>query len=183
MSAETRITSLLYRGRAGDGTVDAAPMPALWEGHGARLPERNATNQAPDHRHRRGRRHGELSQYYTVLQQTDDFPLQQIAAGRSHDRFECVNGAWRFCFRDYTLVDMSGDLRPISPVPSRRVPEGVASFVEAFVWLFRISCRLRHATAGCGPRRGDAGYGEEADRLLSRHKGCDNPFSSTPIGR
>ena len=28
--------------------------------------------------------------YYTVLQQTDELPLQTIVTGRYHDRFECV---------------------------------------------------------------------------------------------
>ncbi|HGO6127660.1 TPA: nuclear transport factor 2 family protein [Burkholderia cepacia] len=49
--------------------------------------------------------------YYTVLQATEGFPLQPIAAGRYHDAFERVDGAWRFAFRDYTLFDLAGDLR------------------------------------------------------------------------
>ena len=48
--------------------------------------------------------------YYTVLQQTDDFPLQAIVSGRYHDRFERVDGRWRFCYRDYTMMDLVGDL-------------------------------------------------------------------------
>jgi 3-phenylpropionate/cinnamic acid dioxygenase small subunit len=48
--------------------------------------------------------------YYTVLQQTDDFPLQVIVAGRYHDRFERVDGRWRFSYRDYTLIDLAGDI-------------------------------------------------------------------------
>jgi 3-phenylpropionate/cinnamic acid dioxygenase small subunit len=48
--------------------------------------------------------------YYTVLQQTDDFPLQVIVTGRYDDRFERVDGAWRFSYRDYTLIDQTGDL-------------------------------------------------------------------------
>lgn len=48
--------------------------------------------------------------YYSVYQATDDFPLQLIAAGRYHDEFERVGGAWRFSYRDYTLFDMKGDL-------------------------------------------------------------------------
>jgi hypothetical protein len=48
--------------------------------------------------------------YYTVLQQTDDFPLQTIVAGRYEDRFERVDGRWRFSFRDYSLIDLVGDL-------------------------------------------------------------------------
>ncbi|MBV8930111.1 MAG: nuclear transport factor 2 family protein, partial [Mycobacteriaceae bacterium] len=48
--------------------------------------------------------------YYTVLQQTDTLPLQVIVSGRYHDRFERVEGRWRFCYRDYSLMDLIGDL-------------------------------------------------------------------------
>jgi 3-phenylpropionate/cinnamic acid dioxygenase small subunit len=47
--------------------------------------------------------------YFTVLQQLDDFPLQVIVAGRYHDAFRCVDGAWRFGVRRM-LVDLQGDL-------------------------------------------------------------------------
>jgi hypothetical protein len=45
-----------------------------------------------------------------VLQSTDGFPLQIVAAGRYHDAFERVGGRWRFSYRDYTLFDLQGDL-------------------------------------------------------------------------
>lgn len=48
--------------------------------------------------------------YYTVLQATDEVPLQIVAAGRYHDTFERVNGAWRYCYRDYSLLDLKGNL-------------------------------------------------------------------------
>ena len=48
--------------------------------------------------------------YYTVLQSTDDFPLQVVAAGRYHDAFERAEGHWRFSYRDYSLFDHQGDL-------------------------------------------------------------------------
>ena len=48
--------------------------------------------------------------YYTVLQQTETLPLQVIAAGRYHDTFARVDGAWGFASRDYSLFDMQGDL-------------------------------------------------------------------------
>jgi len=48
--------------------------------------------------------------YYTVLQATDDLPLQTVAAGRYHDTFERVDGAWRFSYRDYSMLDLKGDL-------------------------------------------------------------------------
>jgi hypothetical protein len=58
--------------------------------------------------------------YYTVLQQTDEFPLQTIVTGRYHDCFERVDGQWRFSYRDLTLIDMVGDVShhlayPITP--------------------------------------------------------------------
>ncbi len=48
--------------------------------------------------------------YYTVLQQVDDFPLQPIITGRYVDRFEQVDGTWRWKERDYSLIDQIGDL-------------------------------------------------------------------------
>jgi 3-phenylpropionate/cinnamic acid dioxygenase small subunit len=48
--------------------------------------------------------------YYTVLQATDDLSLQVVAAGRYHDAFQRVDGAWRFSYRDYSLLDLRGDL-------------------------------------------------------------------------
>ena len=37
--------------------------------------------------------------YYTILQATDDLPLQPIGAGRYVDRFQRVDGEWRFAHR------------------------------------------------------------------------------------
>ena len=48
--------------------------------------------------------------YYTVFQQTDDLPLQPIVAGRYHDRFARRDDRWYFTERDYSLVDLIGDL-------------------------------------------------------------------------
>lgn len=47
--------------------------------------------------------------YVTVLQATDALPLQPIFAGRYHDRFERVDGAWRFAHR-HMITDHTGDL-------------------------------------------------------------------------
>jgi len=47
--------------------------------------------------------------YYTVFQQTDVLPLQPIIAGRYHDRFERVDGTWRFADR-LIYSDLIGDL-------------------------------------------------------------------------
>jgi hypothetical protein len=45
-----------------------------------------------------------------VFQQVPGEPLQPIIAGRYHDRFERIDGVWWFAARDYTLVDLVGDL-------------------------------------------------------------------------
>jgi hypothetical protein len=55
--------------------------------------------------------------YYTVFQQADGFPLQAVVAGRYHDSFELADGAWRFSHRDYSLVDMIGDMSHHAKMP------------------------------------------------------------------
>jgi hypothetical protein len=57
--------------------------------------------------------------YYTVFQQTPALPLQPIITGRYYDTFACVAGGWRFATRDYSLVDLVGDLSQhlLLPVP------------------------------------------------------------------
>lgn len=56
--------------------------------------------------------------YYTVLQATVTMNLQIVASGRYHDEFERTDDGWRFSFRDYSLLDLVGDLndhvRPFS---------------------------------------------------------------------
>ena len=47
---------------------------------------------------------------YTVFQQVPGSALQPVASGRYHDRFEKVDGAWRFSQRDFTMLDLIGDL-------------------------------------------------------------------------
>jgi 3-phenylpropionate/cinnamic acid dioxygenase small subunit len=52
--------------------------------------------------------------YFTVLQALPDLPLQSIASGRYHDRFERSGGQWRFAARRATVVlvgDVSRHLR------------------------------------------------------------------------
>lgn len=48
--------------------------------------------------------------YYTVLQAAPGLPLQPICAGRYHDTFVRENGDWRFSERDYSMLDLVGDL-------------------------------------------------------------------------
>lgn len=47
---------------------------------------------------------------YTVFQAAPALALQPVVCGRYHDRFERVDGAWRFTERAYFL-DLSGDTR------------------------------------------------------------------------
>ena len=53
--------------------------------------------------------HASARSYFTVYQATDDLPLQMIIAGRYHDEFEKVGGAWRYCKRTI-YSDLVGNL-------------------------------------------------------------------------
>jgi len=53
--------------------------------------------------------HATAGSYFTVLQATDELSLQPIIAGRYEDRFEKVDGAWRFSER-IIHPDLQGDL-------------------------------------------------------------------------
>jgi 3-phenylpropionate/cinnamic acid dioxygenase small subunit len=66
--------------------------------------------------------------YATVFQQTDDLPLQPIASGRYLDRFERVDGTWRFADRlitGFLLGDRSQHVAWHAGTPE--VPEEVGS--------------------------------------------------------
>ncbi|MEO5842666.1 MAG: nuclear transport factor 2 family protein [Acidimicrobiales bacterium] len=47
--------------------------------------------------------------YFTVFMQTDTLPLQPIIAGRYHDEFRKIDGAWHFTHR-HMLSDLFGNL-------------------------------------------------------------------------
>ena len=47
---------------------------------------------------------------YTVFQQVPESEFRPVAFGRYHDRFERVDGIWRFSERDFTMLDLVGDL-------------------------------------------------------------------------
>ena len=145
MRAETQITNLLYRYaecidsgdlagaaalfehariRVGPGdTVDAASLLAIWKSlivlhDGTPRTKHVTTNPILEIDEEAGT--ATCRSYYTVLQQTDELPLQTIVAGRYHDGFERVDGRWRFSYRDLTLIDMVGDVsrhltHPIRP--------------------------------------------------------------------
>ena len=55
-------------------------------------------------------RRATVRSYYTVLQQTDRVPLQIVAAGRYRDEFERDGETWRFAVRDYSFLDLVGDV-------------------------------------------------------------------------
>lgn len=93
----------------------AEAMQAIWEQYtkrhadGTPMTKHVVTN--PIVEFSQDRTHATARSYYTVLQATDAVPLQVIAAGRYHDRFEKVGERWRFAARDYSMFDLKGDLR------------------------------------------------------------------------
>ena len=104
MPAETHITNLLYRYAERIDSADLTGAAALFEHAQIRIGNDDMIDGAR----------------LLVLQQTEELPLQTIVAGRYRDRFECVEGQWRFCYRDLTLIDMVGDVShhltyPITP--------------------------------------------------------------------
>ena len=146
MPADTQITNLLYRyaecidagdlpGAAalfeharikigGQDTVDAARLLAIWKSlivlHPDGTPRTKHVTTNPIIEIDEDAGTASCRSYYTVLQQIDGFPLQTIVTGRYHDRFERVDGRWRFSYRDLTLIDMVGDVsrhltQPITP--------------------------------------------------------------------
>jgi 3-phenylpropionate/cinnamic acid dioxygenase small subunit len=146
MLAETQIANLLYRyaecidtgdlegaavlfGHArirvsAEDTIDAARLLAIWKSlivlHPDGTPRTKHVISNPIIEVDDDAGTASCRSYYAVLQQTDELPLQTIAAGRYHDRFERVDGQWRFSYRDYALVDMVGDVShhltcPITP--------------------------------------------------------------------
>jgi 3-phenylpropionate/cinnamic acid dioxygenase small subunit len=100
--------------KMGDEYVDAAAVRARWEEVVILYPDgtprtKHVTTNAIVEFDEAGTE-ATCRSYYTVLQQVDDQPLQPIICGRYHDRFELVDGKWRWAERDYSLVDRVGDL-------------------------------------------------------------------------
>jgi 3-phenylpropionate/cinnamic acid dioxygenase small subunit len=150
MLAETQIMNLLYRYAecidAGDlagaaalfeharvriggsyteqDTIDAARLLGIWKSlivlHPDGTPRTKHVTTNPIIEIDEDAGTASCRSYYTVLQQTDGSGPQAIVAGRYHDRFERVDGRWRFSYRDLTLIDMVGDVsrhlaHPIAP--------------------------------------------------------------------
>jgi 3-phenylpropionate/cinnamic acid dioxygenase small subunit len=158
MLAEMQITNLLYRyaecidtgdlvGAAelfeharirvggpdtGQDTIDATRLLGIWKSliviHPDGTPRTKHVTTNPIVEVDEAAGTASCRSYYTVLQQTDELPLQTIVTGRYHDRFERVGGQWRFSYRDLTLIDLVGDVshhltHPIA-IPSRRKQPG-----------------------------------------------------------
>src|ERR1700739_2872904 len=151
MLAETQITNLLYRyaecidagdlagaaalfeharipiGGPATDTIDADRLLGIWRSlivlHPDGTPRTKHVTSNPIIEIDEGAGTASCRSYYTVLQQTDELPLQTIVTGRYHDRFERIDGRWRFSYRDLTLIDMVGDVSrhltyPITPIGS-----------------------------------------------------------------
>ena len=67
--------------------------------------------------HEDGATHATAHSYFTVLQAHDGV-LQPTIAGRYYDRFECVDGEWRFAER-VIHPDLQGDLSKHMRGPTR----------------------------------------------------------------
>src|SRR5438067_4953277 len=136
MSSAIAITNLLYRYaelmdsgdldsvaalfrfarvRTGDGSVvDGDGLLALWRSNvklhpcGTPRTKHVVTNPILDIHETAGT--ARCRSYYTVLQAAPGLPLQVIAAGRYHDSFQRMDGEWRFAERDYSMLDLVGDV-------------------------------------------------------------------------
>jgi 3-phenylpropionate/cinnamic acid dioxygenase small subunit len=112
-------------GRAEDSTIDHQALLELWRGM-----IRLYADGTPRTRHVVTNAIVEINaggtassrSVYSVFQQVDGFPLQLIVMGRYHDVFERVAGVWRWAYRDYTRVDLVGDLSHHLKQPLRAVP-------------------------------------------------------------
>jgi len=135
MSSETKVLNLLYsyaekidsgdfagtaalfrhaRVHSAHGELDEAGMCALWTGlvrryeDGTPRTKHVITNPIVEVDEEAGT--ATVRSYYTVIQLFPDGHLEPVACGRYHDAFERVAGHWRFSARDYSLLDLPGDL-------------------------------------------------------------------------
>jgi len=99
---------------AGGQEIDGAGLAGVWRqyvklhGDGTPGTKHLVTNPILEIDEAGG--HARCRSYYTVLQAVPGLPLQVIAAGRYHDEFERVEGRWRFAARDYSMLDLQGNL-------------------------------------------------------------------------
>jgi len=121
------VAALFERARiktGGDGgeVEGSAPMLALWRTHvrlypcGTPRTKHVITNPIIEVDEAAGT--ASCRSYYTVFQATPDLPLQAICAGRYHDAFaRDADGQWHFSHRDYSLLDLVGDVSQHMLVP------------------------------------------------------------------
>ena len=137
-NAATEITNLLYRyaelmdagdfhgvaglfeharvqqGQGAGETFGSAPMLATWNKYvhvyedGTPRTKHVITNPIVEIDEAAGT--ATCRSYYTVLQAAPGFALQIVCAGRYHDAFERVGGGWRFAYRDYSMMELVGDM-------------------------------------------------------------------------
>lgn len=118
-SGDLEATAALFRHarikvRGSDDTIGEAGALALWRRHvriypcGTPRTKHLVTNPIIEVDEAAGT--ATTRSYYTVYQAAEGFPLQLVASGRYHDAFERVDGNWRFAFRDYSMLDLVGDL-------------------------------------------------------------------------
>jgi 3-phenylpropionate/cinnamic acid dioxygenase small subunit len=115
------------RVKTGGGPVtDGAGLLALWRANvklypcGTPRTKHVVTNPIVEIDEAAGR--ATCRSYFTVLQAAPGLPLQAIAAGRYHDVFVRADGAWRFDERDYSLLDLIGDVSQHLLLP---IPDGL----------------------------------------------------------
>ena len=109
--------------KTGDGAVaeGAAPMLALWRAHvkihpdGTPRTKHVITNPIIEIDEEAGT--ATCRSYYTVFQAAPGLPLQAICAGRYHDAFVRLDDAWHFATRDYSMLDLVGDLSQHMLIP------------------------------------------------------------------
>jgi 3-phenylpropionate/cinnamic acid dioxygenase small subunit len=100
---------------AGDTVIEgAAGMLAVWQSHvriypcGTPRTKHVVTN--PIIEVDEGAGTATARSYYTVFQSTPDLELQAICAGRYHDAFARYESGWHFTARDYSMLDMIGNM-------------------------------------------------------------------------
>ncbi|WP_156839565.1 nuclear transport factor 2 family protein [Novosphingobium aquimarinum] len=108
--------------RTGDGEVEgSAPMLELWRRfvklHPDGTPRTKHVITNPILEIDEDADRATCRSYYTVLQAAPDLPLQVVCAGRYHDVFVREAGAWRFAERDYSMLDLVGDMSQHMLVP------------------------------------------------------------------
>ena len=63
-----------------------------------------------------------------MIQQAGSGPLQPVICGRYYDKFaRAEDGQWRYSYRDYSLIDLIGDMSGHAPGWTDNNPEHPAA--------------------------------------------------------